>query len=247
MGFAFLAALALFSSSCTKPTAPEAPATTDTPPWPGRAFSAPGDDRRLFRLDPDSSRIDIVVRRDGPLARFGHDHVIVARNMEGHAADRPDGQGRVARLRLPVAAFEVDPAAARERYALDTEPDAADIAATRNNLMERVLQASNWPHIDVDVRNAWAMGEERGAEVALWVKGRPYTISPAFRGLEKAGGLHLSGFLEIEQTALGITPFSALGGGLRVADTLEIHYELSFRVKKTPPEGGVQQTLLQFY
>ena len=30
----------------------------------------------------------------------------------------------------------------------------------------------------------------------------------------------------LRQTALGLQPFSALGGGLRVADQMEIHFQL---------------------
>src|SRR5690349_11689256 len=37
----------------------------------------------LYELDPQQSSIVLKVYRDGPLARFGHNHVIVAADLSG--------------------------------------------------------------------------------------------------------------------------------------------------------------------
>src|SRR5579859_4881510 len=65
-----------------------------------------------FVVDPAASEIRLLVYRAGPLARFGHDHVVTGPvSGEVRAGDSAAGSGF--RLEIPVASLAVDPAPAR--------------------------------------------------------------------------------------------------------------------------------------
>src|SRR3970282_837515 len=65
-----------------------------------------------YAVDPQGSEIRLLVYRGGPLARFGHNHVIVGRvRGEIRAGDGAAASGF--RIEIPVDSFVVDPPAAR--------------------------------------------------------------------------------------------------------------------------------------
>lgn len=193
--------------------------------WPGHdyaAAAAAGAD--VFLLDPHATQVDIVVRRDGPLARFGHDHVVSVQEPEGFLQLDRRGLGSRADLRFRLDQLEVDSAAARSRYALETNPSDADIAGTRKNLMEHVLNIDRWPWMTLTMTAFERQQDHYSAIVTFAINGSQYDSRQPFSLRQVAGRAAVEGFFVIRQTELGIEPFSALGGGLRVADTLEIHF-----------------------
>lgn len=192
--------------------------------WPGHDYQAAAAGFDVFLLDPQATRIDVVVRRDGPLARFGHDHVVTVRDPEGFLQLDRTGQRSRADLRFPLERLAVDSAAARERYALDTNPSETDIAATRKNLIEHVLDADQWPWMTLGMTAFERQQDHYSAIVTIAMNGSEFSSRQPFRLRREAGRATVEGSLVIRQTELGIEPFSALGGGLRVADPLEIHF-----------------------
>jgi hypothetical protein len=179
----------------------------------------------------------ILVRRAGPLARFGHDHAIVAANIDGWIAWSPDQAGeRRADLWLEVTGLEVDPAAAREAFALDTSPDGAAIAGTRSNMLQRVLLASRWPLVRLRVAHAGGEPPDLQLNLALELNGAARALEvPAQLDLN-ADTLTATGTFTLQQSTWGIEPYSALGGGLRVADRVEIHFRLAATRLREVPE-----------
>ena len=222
--FTGIVALCLLLAACQPQPAPDdSPDTAAASGWPAFDFaSAAAEGSDVFQLDP-SSRIDIVVRRDGPLARFGHDHVVAVTNPEGLLLlDDSYAESR-AEIRFRTDRLDVDTAAARERYRLDTEPDEDAIRGTRDNLESRVLETERWPWIYVEFGAFHSEGDEVSADVVMIVKDTRHRGRESFR-LERGGDtVEVEGMFTLSQAALGLEPFSVLGGGLRVADTLEIH------------------------
>jgi len=105
-----------------------------------------------YTVDPEGSEVRLLVYRDGPLARFGHNHVIVARVQgEIRAGDAATASGF--RLEVPVDSFAVDPPAARaeegdEFAAQVSEPARRD---TRENMLGRdILDAAAYPIIGIE-------------------------------------------------------------------------------------------------
>lgn len=197
------------------------------PPWPlfDYAAAATGG-ARLVRLVADRSSIDVVVRRDGPLARFGHDHVLTVAGAEGYLLLGAVPAAYRADLRFPVESLEVDGAEARQRYALTTEPDADDIRGTRDNLLQHVLDSWRWPWVRLAMTDFSGSDEEYSALVTIDVNGAQYAGRHRFRLSRSGSGVSVSGSLTLRQTELGLEPFSVLGGGLLVADPMEIHFRL---------------------
>src|SRR5207247_3352397 len=65
-----------------------------------------------YRVDPQASEMRLLIYRDGPLARFGHNHVVVGRvHGEIRAGDAAPASGF--RLEVPVDSFALDTRAAR--------------------------------------------------------------------------------------------------------------------------------------
>ena len=183
----------------------------------------------VLRLAPQQSLVDVVVRREGPLARFGHDHVISVAGLEGYLLLAGVPAGHRADLRFPLEALEIDGAEARQRYALTTEPDADDIRGTRDNLLQYVLDSGRWPWVHLAMTDFRGSGPDYSADVAIDINGARHTGRHSFRLDRNGGGVAVSGSLSLRQSEMGLEPFSALGGGLRVADTLEIHFRLEAR------------------
>lgn len=197
--------------------------------WPEfdyeRAKAAGG---RSFELVADHSRIDIVVRRDGPLRRFGHDHAVTVRDPSGFLMlDAARWERSRADLRFPADRLQVDEAQARARHGLDTEPDDEAIEATRSNLATKVLETSEWPDIYLELSEFSAKGGETAALAVITLRGQRFEKQVSFELTDNDSDVVVSGSLVLLQSELGIEPFSALGGGLRVADPLEIHYVLT--------------------
>lgn len=237
LGFALLA---LLVSGCQPPSSERdeaRPAPSSAPgsgtisgteaAWPpfdyvGSAASG----QPVYRLDTDRSRLDIVVRRDGPLARFGHDHVVSVPELEGFLLLEAGVSDSRADLSFRLADLAIDTPEARARFRLDTTPDEQAVEGTRANLMGKVLDAQRWPVVTVQMNDFAADGEHYSAAVRITIDGSQSESRQPFRLESTDETIRVEGSTVVLQTELGLEPFSALGGGLRVADPLEIHFSL---------------------
>jgi hypothetical protein len=100
----------------------------------------------VFRVDPASSLVVILVRRGGSLARLGHDHVVASHDVQGLVAP---GEGR-SDLYVALDRLVVDEPALRAEAKLDTQPTEEDIAGTRRNMLN-TLQANEFPFALVNI------------------------------------------------------------------------------------------------
>lgn len=220
--------LAVLGSACqSRPGGSVAtPAAATQRTWPDHDYAAAVNDGAVYRLDPRGTQVDILVRRDGPLARFGHDHVISVRDPQGFLLLAEPASGSRADLRFAVQELGVDEPAARQRRGLDAGPDAAAVAGTRDNLLQHVLDAARWPWVTVSLSAFSRQGEHWSADVVIDINGQRYSSRQPFRMRPVEAVPVVEGILVLRQSELGVQPFSALGGGLRVADPLEIHFRL---------------------
>jgi len=226
----WLVLLLLVAGCQPRPTAETPPGAA---PWPEFDFgSAARADQPVYRLDESASRVDIVVRRGGALARLGHDHVIVATSLEGFALWPPEPAKSHAELRLPVRELDVDPAAARRQYALDTQPDQQAIEATRRNLQNKVLEADTWPDLRVVIDGVERVSTGWQGTVSFTVRGQVSIRRIPLAITARAATLNVRGRLALTHAELGLEPFTALAGGLRVADPIEVYYDLALRREK---------------
>jgi len=187
-----------------------------------------------YSVDPQASEIRLLVYRDGPLARFGHSHVVVGRvHGEIRAGDTAAASGF--RLEIPVDSFAVDPPAARaeegdEFAAQVSEPARRD---TRENMLGAdVLDAARHPLVRVE--SIALVGPQWGPTVTARVTLRGVTRDLRFAAavLRQDDTLVVVAGFRIRQSEFGIEPISALNGGLRVRDALDIRVRLVARREK---------------
>ncbi|MGZ5138677.1 MAG: YceI family protein, partial [Burkholderiales bacterium] len=95
----------------------------------------------IFRVDPALSLVVMEVRRSGSLARLGHDHVVASHDVQGYIA--PDE--RRSNLYVELERLVVDEPDLRAQAGFETQPSAAFIAGTRQNMLEKVLEFERHP------------------------------------------------------------------------------------------------------
>jgi len=194
-------------------------------------LATPAPDAQRFMVDADASRVRFIVRRAGSLARLGHNHVILARRIEGEIALAPVVSQSVVRLQLPVDGFEVDPPAEREALGEGFEPvpEQAVLGTRRNMLGPRVLDASR--HALVRIDTVAVAGDRETARMTLRIRlrevSRDLTVPVAWQ--REGDTLSASADFEIRQSDFGITPLSVLGGALQVADGVPVQLRIVAR------------------
>jgi hypothetical protein len=107
---------------------------------------------RNYRIDTEQSELRILVYRAGPLAKFGHNHVMVNRRVHGAVNLADAGGTTVFSLIVPAAGFVVDDAEARSQEGPDFPgeiPDEAKSGTLHNMLSASVLDADEFPEITV--------------------------------------------------------------------------------------------------
>jgi hypothetical protein len=229
--FRFLvAALAASLVSCAARPRPE------TGPAVGAAPPAPTTAARVFQVV--SSDISVQVYRAGPLAELGHNHVIASTGLAGRIAIREPLTASTLQLALPLASLMVDEPA---RRAAAGEPfhdnlSQADRDGTRRNMLgPALLDAGRFPLLELtSLAIEGAAGEfELGAGVSL--AGREGRIRVPVSMTLQGDVLTAHGEFTVTHAELGLTPFSAALGALRVQDDLRISYRLVAQASPNDP------------
>jgi YceI-like domain len=228
-GYALLAAL-LILAGCRSTTAPPPAANASQSHSAGAAAAATRAGTRAFQVDPERSVVTIVVRRAGPLARLGHDHVITSAGETGSVWLGSTPADSSFELSLPVERFDVDLPAARAaagpEFAAPVPEDAR--AGTRHNMLRaEVLDGAHFPTITLRSRAASGAWPQPTVRVAVTLKGveREQEIPVVVE--RDANGVIARGELRLNQTDFGMVPFSVAGGAIQVADTLEIRFAIA--------------------
>jgi polyisoprenoid-binding protein YceI len=217
-----LALLQLVLAGCAAPLREPSVEARAPPGFPEQAYrEAAAEGQAVYRIERTASLVVIEVRRGGPLARLGHDHVVASHDVGGYAlpgAKRAD-------VYVPLTTLSVDEPGLRAEAHFDTQPSADDIAATRRNMRERVLDVGRYPFARIAVRNADAHFVD--ADVTLHGATREYHV-PVQTSID-ASTLDVAGEISLRQTDFGIVPLSVLGGAVQVEDRLAVRFTLRAR------------------
>lgn len=182
----------------------------------------------VYAIDSENSILRVFVGRAGVLARLGHNHVIHTRSLSGEIELSPDMLGSRAGFSFPVNSLVVDDPAERERAGddFDSQPGESAVAGTRENMLgDEVLQAGSFPEISVEVAPLRTGGEEWLLAVEISLQGRTHSQEiPAAVVVDEAS-IRVQANFTLQHDDLGLSPFTAVGGSLRVAETLD--FELS--------------------
>lgn len=203
------------------------------PPAAGQPPAAPVQGRS-FEVIAGESLVQILVFRAGALALAGHNHVIAARGLTGTVLLADDPRRSSVALRIPVAPLSVDEPALRTALGADFQselPASAREGTRRNMLGPAVLDAERFPYLEIRSERLEPAGRGYEARLRIALRGAAYTIRVPVRHELQGSQLLVTSHFTVRQTDLGLVPFSALLGALKVADELEIRARLVARAR----------------
>jgi hypothetical protein len=193
----------------------------------------------VYRIDSAQSELRLLVYRAGPMARLGHNHVIVNRAVSGWVETAGTAAAQSLSLQVPVADFVVDDAQARAEEGPDFSQAVTDEAraGTRHNMLSAaVLDADRFPTITLSGMAVTAVAgiQEPGtqgpstwvATLAVQVAGHTSKLTVPFTLETSAGRISASGTAVLRQSDLGLTPISVMLGALEVQDALTVKFKL---------------------
>ncbi|MCJ7452461.1 MAG: YceI family protein [Steroidobacteraceae bacterium] len=184
---------------------------------------------RAFEIDPARSVVTILVYRSGPMARFGHTHVVTSGGETGVAWVGRDPAESGFEIRIPVASLLVDDPAARaaagQEFAGEV-PDAAREGTYRNMTRPEVLDVAEFPEIIVRCAGLAGTWEQPVAAADLTIRGVTRRVDVPVELTRSVDTLSARGSLRIRQTDFRITPFSVGGGAIQVGDELDLSFEI---------------------
>lgn len=218
----------------------------ETRPASDRSLAWPGQGQR-FVVNQNESELRIVVYADGPLARFGHPHVIGGAVLAGEVKLAEPFPDSALRLEIDVTAMEVDRPSWRSDEGFDPEMSASAIADTRRNMLSSaVLNAEQYPRIKIESLAISGPSWQPDIELRVHLVGstRELTVPIALDIRETS--LVATGRMLISQRDFGIEPFSAAGGNLAVADELLIRFRVVADAHPERPGEAMPQTADSF-
>jgi hypothetical protein len=222
---AAIAVVVLGLAACGAPRPrPAAPPTPNQPTLSPQPLPAPGE----YRIDSGKSELRILIYRAGPLASFGHNHVMVNRAMSGSVRLGETASASSFSISVPVEKFSVDESQARSEEGGDFPgeiPEDAKSGTYHNMLSEAVLNAAQFPVITVKSMTITNMQGALSAALTINVAGHESIVQAPFTLQSDARHLTAAGSLELKQTAIGLAPYSLLLGALQVQDAMRLKFK----------------------
>ena len=201
-------------------------------PLPADSYRRVANDSAVYRIDPQRSVIIVKTGREGPAARLGHDHAIASERVEGFVEVHDDPAQSRADLVFAVRELVVDKPMYRDQLGLDTDPSESDIAGTYANMLKVVTpDAHPWVRINATIAEPGTLA------VAVTLAGR--TVNYLVPATIESDGTQtrVRGAATIRHEDFGLSPFSAVGGLLRVSDELGIRFDITAE-RFSPPSAS---------
>ncbi len=213
-------------SACQTPL----PAGTATAPSATENPAASLNGKRYI-VDTQASEIRLLVYRDGPMARVGHNHVM-AGQIKGEVSVSDTAAASSFSIEIPVASFEVDAPALRAEEGEDFAATVSDQArkGTRDNMLGAdVLDAAHYPLIHIESTTLLGPRWNPDVSARITVRGKTSVVRFPAAVFEHNDTLTVIAAFRVLQTDLGMTPYSILGGAVTVRDAIDIRVRLVAR------------------
>jgi polyisoprenoid-binding protein YceI len=186
----------------------------------------------VYEIVPGESELRILVFRAGSLARLGHNHVVSTGDMAGTAVLGASPAVSSLEMTLPVRSFVVDDPAALEEEgsAFSGGRSEGDVEGTRRNMLgPDLLHAEEYDEVRIVSEGISGEFPQVTIQASIDIRGARHAVAlPAFVAL-RDGGLVASGLAEIAHSDLGLSPFEAAFGTLRVAEDMILRYRIVAR------------------
>jgi polyisoprenoid-binding protein YceI len=171
------------------------------------------------KLGPDSGRLLVKTGRTGLGRKAGHDLTIEVTRWSGEAVvDPAEPAASSLTLEIEVDSFEVREGVGGAKPLSDS--DRADI---KKVVREKILHTAEHPAITFRSTNVDGTPESFTIWGDLTIMGEPQPVT--VRG--QVTGDRVTGGATVTQSRWGIKPYSALFGTLKLADPVEIEFDLA--------------------
>ena len=201
------------------------PQTPDKPAQTLPRMTWPTGDRYI--IDRSRSEFRVELTAEGPLARFGHHHVIGTQTITGQVVVPPRWQQTAFEITFKVDDLVVDPPRWRAEAGLEPDIPQDDIDATETNMRSPAqLDANAHPRVQLQSHALTGTRHEPKISVDVAIAGQVSQQALPMKVHWGDGELIISGQTTWRLTELGIEPFSVFGGGLRVGDEIRLSVRL---------------------
>jgi hypothetical protein len=217
--------LLLALASCAQPERmPDAPAR---PLLPEDSYvEAARQGAAIYRIQTAESRMLVRVGRTGRLKNLGHDHAIASEDIEGLISINEDPSASRADLLVPLQRLVVDGPEYRAQLGFEDEVSESAIDGTTSNMQNKVLESALYPWVQVSARFASAQFDPPTLSVSVTLHGATFEYLVPVELQVEPDRLIVNGNMTLQHEDFGLTPFSAAGGLLRVAEALELEFFL---------------------
>jgi len=174
----------------------------------------------------------VLVYRGGLLGGFGHNHVISTSDVVGRIGVAEDPAASFVELTMPIEGFEVDVEALRleEGASFEKEVSEKNKHGTRINMLgTKLLDSARFS--DITIRSQSWTGEFPDILVKSEITVRDQANTLEFPASVSANDelIVVTGSFALTHRQLGLKPFTAFLGGLRVRDEMEIKFRIAAR------------------
>ena len=175
-----------------------------------------------FEIGPENARLLVRTHREGLGARAGHDLVIEATRWAGQVRIDP-GEPPLSHVEVRVDTHGLEVREGHGGARPLTDKDRLDI---KSNVEEKVLHADRYPELRFTAEKVVVEGHDVHLAGNLTIGGQTRPAGVDVHLEPAADGLHGRGAVQVRQTDFGIKPYSALMGMLRVADQVDVDFDV---------------------
>lgn len=203
------------------------PSETRTPQLSAPELTTQLPSGQRFVITPETSMLRVVLLAEGALARLGHPHVVGGAVIHGELVIAEPWQDSAFSLWVPVDELLVDVPEWREDEGFSASlPEGAIEATRRNMLSEGQLNLANHPFLTIESLKITGPKWQPDVDIRITVAGHSseWTVPLALDW--DTHRIVATGHLQVRLSDLGIEPFSALGGRLRVAEEMTVRFRL---------------------
>lgn len=228
---AVLAVAAVVMVSACQGTGSDQGARSQPGGFPASAYELAAEDGlTVYDLEPGESTLRAFVYRAGPMARQGHNHVIVATDWRGALALDADKPARSRLdLRIPVAGLAVDPPELRRGLggSFGSDLSASAREGTRANMLgPDLLAAAEYDQIAVSLVSVTGELPRPILTLAVTIRGRTSEVEVPVAVTRDDDRIRAQGRVVLRHDAFGLKPISAAAGALRVAEAVTVEFQL---------------------
>lgn len=180
----------------------------------------------VYAINSTESEIVILVYRGGRFAKMGHNHVVISRDVHGFVLLTEDTDKSKADLYVPLGTLIVDESTKRSQAGLELNLSEKNIADTRQNMLEKVLEEASNPFVFIHAESDGGIYKQHVVKADITLHGVTKKITLPVEIERTKNRIGVSGKMVLRQSDFGIVPYSVFAGALSVKDEIVLNFQL---------------------